>query len=150
MSEQNPATPPFVIHKEYVKDLSFEMPSAPKIFFDKNIESNSEINIEINASKINENLFNLDLHLVVSNKNKEETLFLVDMTYSALTSVNIDNDDEVKKVLLINIPYIIFPSVITLVANLTRESGFPALILAPVNFEEMFKNSNQVEKPKDN
>jgi len=138
--------PPFVIHKEYIKDLSFEMPSAPKIFFDAGIEANTEVNIEINASKINDKLFNIDLHLVISNKNKDQALFLLDLTYSALATLNVEEAD-VKKILLINIPYVVFPSVITMVANLTRESGFPPLIMAPVNFEEMFKKSEENSKP---
>jgi len=138
--------PPFVIHKEYIKDLSFEMPSAPKIFFNTDVEATTEVNIEINASKINDKLFNIDLHLVISNKNKEQALFLIDLTYSALSTLNVE-ESEIKKILLINIPYIIFPSVITMVANLTRESGFPPLIMGPVNFEEMFKKSEENSKP---
>ena len=141
MAENTPIAPPFVIHKEYIKDLSFEMPGAPKIFFENNIAVNSEINININAGKINENLFSLNLHVEINNKNKDDPLFLVDITYSAVCTINKEGEEEQKRTLLVDIPYIIFPSVAAIIANITRDSGFPPLILAPVDFAKMFKNS---------
>ncbi|MDR2098506.1 MAG: protein-export chaperone SecB [Rickettsiales bacterium] len=130
--------PDFEILNQFVKDLSFEAPSSPKIFFDK-IEGspNIEIGLEVKTAPAGEKLFEVVLNLKIKNTLKESTLFLIELSYAAMAVVNTEDAAAREKILIKTVPAHLFPFVRAIVADLTRESGFNPFILQPINFDEM-------------
>ena len=70
--------PVFSIEKIYVKDLSLEIPNAPRIFLER---ERREVNIQLHtkAERIDEGMFETVLTITVTAKIKDKTMFLVEV-----------------------------------------------------------------------
>ncbi|MCT4552522.1 MAG: protein-export chaperone SecB [Alphaproteobacteria bacterium] len=132
----------FRIVAQYIKDLSFEVPGAPKYFFEK-IEGEKpaiEIGVDIKVKKVNDDIFTVLLHTKVNNKLKDEVLFLAEVDYEAVVKLNVESEKEEKEILLIDTPSMIFPFVREIICSLTKDSGFPPIVLNSIDFKEMYNN----------
>lgn len=133
----------FNIISQFLKDISFESPNVPELFFkQENSPSKMEINIDIQIKGADNNLFMVDL-IVKSHaklEKDEKTVFLIESTYSGLVQMEETKDEEDKKrTLLIDVPTLLFPAVRALILRLTSESGFPPFAMAPVDFTALYE-----------
>lgn len=137
----------FKIIQQFLKDISFESPNVPELFFKQdNGQAKLEINIDIQIKGAENNLFMVDLVSKVHSKLEEgeKSIFMIESTYSGLVQMDEEKDEEAKKkTLLIDVPTLLFPSVRALVARLTSESGFPTFIMQPVDFAELYEQKNK-------
>ncbi len=140
----------FNIISQFLKDISFESPNVPELFFKQdNSAAKLEINIDIQIKGSDNNLFMVDLILKVHSKvdASDKTVFLVETTYSGLVQMEEVKDEEAKKrTLLIDVPALMFPSVRALFTRLTLESGFPPLALQPIDFEQLYNQKQAANK----
>ncbi len=144
----------FKIISQFLKDISFESPNVPELFFNQdNGQAKIEINIDIQIKGAENNVFMVDLLTKVHSKldKDNKSIFLIETTYSGLVQMEEEKDEEAKRrTLLIDVPHLLFPSVRALVTRLTAESGFPAFVMQPVDFEALYeqrKNAAQQNKP---
>ena len=144
----------FKIISQFLKDISFESPNVPELFFNQdNGKAKLEIHIDIQIKGAENNVFMVDLVTKVHSKLDKDakSIFLIETTYSGLVQMEEEKDEEVKRrTLLIDVPHMLFPSVRALVTRLTSESGFPAFTMQPVDFEALYeqrKNAAQQQKP---
>ena len=77
------------------------------------------------------------LHLQVSLY--EKVLFLVEGVYSGIFTIENAESDILEKILLIECPKFLFPFLRSIIANCTREAGFPPLMIAPLDFVGMYE-----------
>ena len=136
----------FEILNQFIKDLSFEAPNSPRIFFEK-IEDkpNVEIGFEVKSMAAGEHLFEVNIHLTVKNTLKESTLYFIELSYSSMVAVNAEvSKEEEAEILIRKVPAYLFPFVRGIVTDLTRESGFPPFVLAPVNFDNVEVKTSEV------
>ena len=139
------ATPPIVINGQYIKDLSFEAPSAPGVFAElQKGAPEIAINVDVNAQPLQDNNFEVALHIRAECKAGETTAFLLEVAYGGLFSLNVPQE-HLQPVLLIECPRLLFPFVRHLMAVVTREGGFPPLLLGPVDFVAMYQANLQQE-----
>ncbi len=138
-------TPPIVINTQYIKDLSLEIPHAPEIF--RNMDKNPEINIDINvnANHMHDNFFNISLKINMNGIISEQPLFLLELEYACVASLNIPKE-HVEPVLLIEIPRLLFPYARNIITNTLVNGGLPPFMLNPIDFVAMYQKRN--EKPK--
>jgi preprotein translocase subunit SecB len=136
----------FKIISQFLKDISFESPNVPELFFkNEDGQPKVEINIDIQVKGAENNLFMVDLITKVHSKFEkgEKTMFLIESTYSCLAQLEEEkNEDAKKRTLLIDVPTLIFPSVRALITRLTSESGFPPLALQPMDFAALYEQKN--------
>jgi preprotein translocase subunit SecB len=145
----------FKIITQFLKDISFESPNVPELFFNQdNGQAKIEINIDIQIKGAENNVFMVDLVTKVHSKldKDNKSIFLIETTYSGLVQMEEEKDEEVKKrTLLIDVPHMLFPSLRALVTRLTSESGFPAFTMQPVDFEALYEQRKnapaQQQKP---
>lgn len=132
----------FKIISQFLKDISFESPNVPELFFKQdNGQAKLEINIDIQIKGAENNLFMVDLVTKVHSKLDagDKSIFLIESTYSGLVQMDEENDEETKKrTLLIDAPTLLFPAVRSLIVRLTSESGFPTFAMQPVDFAELY------------
>ncbi|MBD5400608.1 protein-export chaperone SecB [bacterium] len=132
----------FNIISQFLKDISFESPNVPELFFkQENGQAKLEINIDIQIKGAENNLFMVDLIVKAHSKLEagEKTIFLIESTYSGLVQMEEEKDEEAKKrTLLIDVPTLLFPSVRALITRMTAESGFPAFVMQPVDFAQLY------------
>jgi preprotein translocase subunit SecB len=147
-NEQLPADQPaFHVEKLYIKDLSYESPNSPDIFSDLG-EPKVEFNLNTGATQKGEEHFEATLHVTVTVKNADKTLFLIEISYGGLFLVRNFAKDQVDALLGIECPAILFPYVRRVISDLVTEGGFKPLVLDPINFAALFHQARAEEKIK--
>lgn len=137
---ENEVQAPLTVTAQYVKDLSFENPSPLA-----NITGNEErpsisIHIEAQAHNIVDRTFEVTLRVQVDAKRKEDQVFLLDLEYAgAFTIGNEVPEEYIRPILMIECPRILFPFARNIVANATQDGGYPALLLTPVDFADLYQ-----------
>jgi len=134
--------PVFSIEKIYVKDLSLEIPNAPRIFLER---ESPEVNIQLHtkAERIDESMFESVLTATVTAKIKDKTMFLVEVQQAGIFQIRNIPDADMEPVLGIACPNIIFPYLRESVSDVVTRAGFHAVILNPVNFEALYHQGKQ-------
>ena len=137
----------FIINAQYLKDLSFENPRAPESL--RNFSSNPTFKIDIDVkTKLlkdhGENIYEVELIVKGQTNSEDKALFLIEGSYCGIFTIENAESDVLEKILLIECPKFLFPFLRSVVANATREGGFPPLMLNPVDFVGMYekKKSN--------
>lgn len=151
MSEQNPAPqqetapaqPVFSVEKLYVKDLSLEVPHAPKIFLE---QETPEVDMRINttASQIEENFFECVVTVTVTAKLADSrVVFLNEVSQAGIFRLENIPESDVNLLLGVACPNILFPYAREVVSSTVTRAGFPPVLLAPINFEAMFNQAQE-------
>ncbi|MFQ5763303.1 MAG: protein-export chaperone SecB [Rhodospirillales bacterium] len=130
---------PITINAQYTKDLSFEAPAAPGIFGALQESSpDITININVNANPLQDKVFEVMLEIHAECKIKEQMAFILELQYGGVFTLNIP-DEHVQPVLLIECPRLLFPFARNILADVSRDGGFPPIMLGPVDFGGMFQ-----------
>ncbi len=137
-----------ILNNQYVKDLSFENPNSPMSI--SKIANNPQINfnIDINAGKLNDTSYEVVLTISADAKDKEDEKFLIFLTelkFAGLFTVKAESSDEeeLKRILLIDCPTLLFPFARRIIADTTREGGFPPLMMEPINFADLYSQNTK-------
>lgn len=148
MSEQNPVNNSnpaiFSIDKIYVKDLSMELPNAPKIFLNHD-QPNIELNLSFNSEKIDEGIYQTVLHAVINAKIGAEQMFLIEIDQVGIFQMRNIPQDQFEILHNIECPNILFPYLREAVTDLTNRAGFAPVILAPVNFAYLYQQKQHAQ-----
>lgn len=130
----------FAMQKVYIKDLSFEAPGVPEVFaFPAGYKPN--INLELNTTnkQVNETTYEVCLHITVTAKDEEKVLFLAEVKQCGLFSLQ-NMDDATKRHTLGSFsPSILFPYARQAISEMISNGGFPQLLLAHINFEQLYQ-----------
>lgn len=133
------------VHTQYVRDFSFENPGAPHSLRAGAGSPEMDVNIILDANKINDetnpDLYESALKLTVRSTRGAETLFIVEIVYAALVTLKNVPAADIKPVLYVEIPQMLFPFARQIVANAVSGGGFPPLLLNPVDFRNMYLSS---------
>ena len=136
MAEENQAQ--FALQRIYTKDVSFEAPNAPAAFTK---EWKPEIKLDLNsgARKLDEQHFEVTIKVTITATNAEETAFLVELEQAGLFTISNIPEEQLQPMLGAMCPNILFPYLRESVDSLVVKGGFPALMLAPINFDALYQ-----------
>ncbi|WP_337996395.1 protein-export chaperone SecB [Oleispirillum naphthae] len=136
---QTPA-PPLTINGQFIKDFSFEAPHVPEIFADMASGDGPSIGIsvDVKATQLHAEMYEVDLILNVEAKTEEKPAFLVEILYCGIVTLNVP-EEHLKPMLFIEVPRHLFPFARAVVAGITRDAGFPPLMIAPIDFVEIYQ-----------
>ena len=130
---------------KYIKELNFNIPN-PKSFFllSKNI-TNYKIGIDIKSSQVKENIIEILTSLSLSpTKDNFETIN-TKIIFSTIIELNGNqlSKEEMKKIILIEVPSKIYPELRKIFVFLFENSGFKDVkISEKVDFENLYKIRN--------
>lgn len=135
-AEQAPIS--FNINAQYIKDMSFEGPAHPH-----DVATTQPPKIDVNVTAQTraleagtfEVVLNISAHATVEGKNA----FMVELAYAGIVGVpeNI-KETMLRYLLLVEVPRHLFPFARNIVANATRDGGFPPLMLQPIDFNALY------------
>lgn len=131
-------TPRFALRGQYIKDLSFENPRAPASLLGSKEAPKVELNLDLQAQRIDTHLFELSMIIKV-NASSEQPLFVLELEYAGLFELVNIPDELLERVLLVDSAFTLFPFARRVVADVTRDGGFPPLILEPIDFVGLFE-----------
>ncbi|MDP3371321.1 MAG: protein-export chaperone SecB [Candidatus Paracaedibacteraceae bacterium] len=146
-NENNEMKVPFGIVTQYVKDQSFENPNPVEAFLDTH-ETQPSISIDIsaNAKKVRDGLFEVSLDLTAKGFiDDKKPLFIAELTYGAIVAVDEAQvpAESMAPLLMVHFPTLLFPFARAIIADMTRNGGFPALMLNPIDFGAMYQAQQQ-------
>lgn len=138
MSEQQPA---LALERLYIKDASFELPSA--IVFTKQWQPELNIKLSSTAEQVDASHFEVALKVVVEATNDDETAFIVDVTQAGIFLIENVEESRMPYILGAYTPNILFPFLREAVNDLVTKGSFPQLLLTPIDFDAEFEANMQ-------
>lgn len=124
---------------QYIKDLSFENPNAPRSLMPQNEQPAINIQINVNANPLSETDFQVDLVIEGDAKTSDLLLFQFELVYGGIFRLTNMPQDAIHPLVLIECPRLVFPFARQILANTTRDGGFPPLYLDPVDFAALYR-----------
>lgn len=125
---------------QYVKDLSFENPSAAAGVRGNETAPAIDMGIDVNARPLGEgDAYEVDLRIAAKATRGDDVMFITELVYSGVFQfVNVPPQD-VEPLLLIECPRLLFPFSRRLLAEVTREGGYPPLLIDPIDFAALYR-----------
>lgn len=150
MSDQNVApAPPLVVNIQYVKDLSFEVPGAPAIYTQLRSPPRVDINLDVQARRINDQADIYEVVLAIRAEATEvdaegradgQRVFVAELSYGGVFTLTNVPDEAVEPILLVECPKLLFPFARNILSDVTREGGFPPVLLHPIDFVALWQS----------
>lgn len=137
--------PQVFINAQYVKDLSFENPRAPQSFLQSQQQPEVQIGVDVKAQNLAPGLYEVALTIHADAKTGTERVFLVELVYAAVTTVQNVPEADLGRILLVETPRLLFPFARAIIATATREGGFMPLLLRPIDFAELIRAQQQAQ-----
>ena len=134
-----PQQPPNIqIVAHYIRDLSFENVAAQE---GSNAEGQPEINVTVNldASGGPENRYLVSMKVNALAKAGGNTRFIVELDYVGIFSVTNVQQEHVHPILFIECPRQLLPYARRVVSDVTRDGGYPPLMLDNVDFASLYR-----------
>lgn len=126
------------INAQYIKDLSFENPNAPYSLID-NEKPNINIDLDVRAHHIHDAMFEVVINIKVQ-ASATKPIFLIELAYGGLFTIGGDISVEEKEILLlVHCANILFPYVRRVISDITRDGGYPPLLISPVDFMGLYQ-----------
>ena len=127
---------------QYIKDLSFENPAGPGSA--AAVQNSPEVSVELSTSARQISKGQYEVCLIIHGQAMVEgsAVFIVELTYASIISLANVPDEAVQPVLLIEGPRLMFPFARNIIADITRDGGFPPLFLQPVDFMQLYQEQH--------
>ncbi len=129
--------PQLQVQKIYVKDASFEAPTAPHIFQEQG-QQRIELNLNQKAQQLAPSVYEIVLTVTVTCKVGEKTAFLVEVQQAGIFGLQGFDPQQLDLVIGTYCPNIIFPYARHAISSLIEQGGFPPFLLQPINFEQIY------------
>lgn len=132
----------FSIRDQYVLDLSFESQEGPKTFQQAGTEEPEiALNVHVtggvsDTAEDDDAGYYIDLTMHITASLNGKTGYIIEIKYRCefdITDENL-NEEEVKQVVLSEVPRYMFPFIRQEIARVTAEGGFTPLRLMPIAF----------------
>lgn len=134
-------TQQLVVNAQYVKDLSFENPRAPQSLMQQSAPPSVEINVDVKAQNVGPDTFEVVLTINASANTNAEPLFVMELSYGAVVTARNIPQDALPGLILVETPRLMFPFARNIVAEATRNGGFPPLMINPIDFAELLRRN---------
>ncbi|MBY0427971.1 MAG: protein-export chaperone SecB [Alphaproteobacteria bacterium] len=139
IANATPAPITFSINAQYIKDLSFEGPAHPSDVISPNPPS-IDVQVSAETRPLEMNVFEVVLKTRATATVENKHAFLVELAYAGIISVPPGLDEEgLKYLLLVEVARQLFPFARNIIANATRDGGFPPLLLQPIDFTALYR-----------
>ncbi|PQA51813.1 protein-export chaperone SecB [Amnimonas aquatica] len=140
MSEEA-VQPQFALQRIYLKDASFEVPGAPRVFL-QNWSPEVSIDLATSTAALDEGKhFEVTLALTVTARNEGQTAFLIEVKQAGIFQIEGVPETELGPLLGAYCPNLLFPYAREAVSDIVSKGSFPQLLLQPVNFDAVYAES---------
>lgn len=135
----NDLQPAFNIQRIYLKDLSVELPHAPKILMEQG-NPNVDVQLNINAESVVDGVYEVVVSATVTTTLNDKVLFLVEAKQAGIFEIRNVPEEQMQPIISIACPQIVYPYLRATVADVINRTGFPAVHLTEVNFQAMYQS----------
>ena len=132
------------IVSQYIKDLSFENPNVRKLIAGAGDQPTVKVEVNVAANRIDNDLYETSIEFKANATNNIGTIYVLETVYAGLLKIESIPEHVLEQFLLISGPTMIFPFLRRLVADVTRDGGFPPLLLDPIDFANLYYRRQQM------
>jgi preprotein translocase subunit SecB len=128
------------VNAQFIKDLSFENPQILQML--QSSEQLPEIDIKINVNHTpleTEDTHEVSLMVTAKGSKNKKEVFVLELTYAGIFTIKNIEQSLLHPILMIECPRILFPYVRNIISDLTRDGGYPPLLLKPVDFADLYR-----------
>ena len=132
---------PLLLNLQFTKDLSFEVPNAPEIFTTLREQPRVDLALDVQARPLqpDQNIYEVALQIRADAKANGQACFIAELVYCGIFTVNVE-PNLLEPVLLVECPRLLFPFARNILADVTRDGGFPPVLLAPIDFVQLWQS----------
>jgi preprotein translocase subunit SecB len=134
--------PSLRVMAQYIKDLSFENPNAPQSLGEGKAPEIA-VSVNVNARPLGGSDFEVELKLEAKGSHGEKAAFMVELAYGGVFRIENMPQDVMQPLMLIECPRLLFPFARQILADATRNGGFPPLMLEPIDFGQIYQRRLQ-------
>lgn len=146
---QNPAQNPdgmtqgpnIRVVSQYIKDLSFENPGVTNSKTQPNIDLGIDVGATAHAG--GQDVYEVSLRMQAKAIAGEAVLFMLELDYAGLFQLQNFKNEDMEAALLIECPRQIFPFARRIISDITRDGGFPPLLVDPIDFRSLYLTQKQ-------
>jgi preprotein translocase subunit SecB len=132
---------------QYVKDLSFENPHAPRSLAPSAQQPTINIQVNVDAAPMSETDFEVTLRIEGKGESQGMLLFGVELVFAGLFRLQNVPADSLQALVMIECPRLLFPFAREIIATATRNGGFPPLMLSPIDFVALYRQRMAAAQP---
>ena len=124
---------------QYVKELSFRNPGAASVQ-GQEVQPTIDMGVEVKSRPMGDrgDAFEVDLCINIAAKRGEAVMFSVNLVYSGLFQFMNVRPEDVEPLIWIECPRLMFPFSRQILAEITREGGYPPLLINPIDFTPLY------------
>ena len=142
------------VNNLYVKEFTFKAPHSPHIFNER-WNPKVEFKIQITTQLLSEknSIYEVVLEIIATVKSGEEhsekDAFIIDIKQAGAFTVRNLNDEQIKQILNITCPGILYPHIRETFYNFISRGSFPQITLPPViGFDAIYQAKLKAEEQK--
>ena len=137
-----PVMPKLQVLGQFVRDMSFENIAAQKAL-NSQAQPDIQVQVALDARKRDaEDQFDVIMKLKIDSKTRESTpqpIFLMELEYGGIFKIENVSNEQLHPFLLIECPRMLFPFVLRIVSDVTRDGGYPPLNLDTIDFLALYR-----------
>ena len=134
------------ILSKFIKDISFEIPSAEAFVMIEKEISKYNLNFDIKSNQFKNNIVEVNTILRISPNIDVKHKILTEINLTALVSIENPSGDkkELEKIVLIKVPNEVYPTLYETFKYLFSQAGIKNIrIEKEVNFEKLYNEKNK-------
>lgn len=131
---------------QYIKDMSFENPNIRKLMAGPGDPPNLKVEVNVKAERFDKDVYESAIEFKATAENNLGIVYVLETVYAGLFKIEKIPEQALEPFLLISGPMTLFPFLRRLVADVTREGGFPPLLLDPIDFAGLYFSRQQEMK----
>jgi preprotein translocase subunit SecB len=135
--------PRLLIQTQFIKDLSFENPRAPLSLEQGQPRPEIGVRVDVRAQPMKDERYEVALQLNVDAKAGEEPIFVLELTYAGVFQLLNIPKESLQPLLLVECPRLLFPFARRIVADASRDGGFPPLMIDPIDFVALYRRRQE-------
>jgi preprotein translocase subunit SecB len=142
--EAGAARPQMSITGQYLKDLSFESPNVPASIASGLPMPKIDVNVDVQAQAKGDDSFEVVLRITANASRESGPVFVAEVLYAGLFSFQNMPKEAIHAACLIECPRLLFPYARRVVSDITRDGGFPPLLLDPIDFTSLYRQQMEL------
>lgn len=132
-------SPHLRVLSQYVKELSFRnsMTASPQAY---EIEPTIDMGVEVKSRVMGERgeATEVDLCIKIEARRGQEEMFAVNLVYAGLFQFANVRQEDIEPLIWVECPRLLFPFSRQILAEITREGGYPPLMINPIDFAPLY------------
>ena len=132
------AQPTFRVLAQFLKDLSFENPGLAQMAQGDDERAQVKVDVNVQVNKLADTVFESVLEINTAAKTSKGILYNVEVSYGGVFRLEGIPEAAIQPALFINAPTLLYPFLRRIVADLTRDGGYPPLLLDPIDFAGLY------------